>query len=224
MKSFKKNILFCLTALCTVAFLLTGCMSKDPVQTLHESLEKIVELEKPFRKAQKSLKTLEQAEGKLYKKMIKLNMDEFGQMIKLSNQALKQAEKRQGHLNLEKESIEKAKKEFETAQSLVGKIDDQKIKRKAKKLISQMEKRYQAYDQFYKNYQKAIDLDKQLYKLMQNKQLKLQDLEEQLKSINEKYKDVLKQNVAFNDYTTKYNKVRKDFYKNCGFDITEKST
>ncbi|MDA1475701.1 YkyA family protein [Bacillus changyiensis] len=198
-------------------------MSKDPVQTLHESLEKIVELEKPFRKAQKSLKTLEQAEGKLYDKMIKLNMDEFKQMIKLSNKALKQAEKRQEHLDLEKESIEKAKKEFKRAQSMVKEIEDQKVKKKAKNLISHMEKRYQAYDQFNKDYQKAIHLDKQLYKLMQNKQLKLQDLEKQLKSINEKYNEVLKQNVAFNDYTTEYNKVRKDFYKDCGFDIKEKS-
>ncbi|NPC92415.1 YkyA family protein [Bacillus sp. WMMC1349] len=223
MKSFEKYILFGIAVLCTVAFLLTGCMSKDPIQNLHESLEKIVKLEKPFRKAQKSLRTLEQTEGKLYKKMIKLNMDDFGQIIKLSNQALKHAKKRQEHLNLEKESIEKAKKEFKTAQSMVKEIEDQKVKKKAKKLISPMEKRYRAYDQFYKNYQKAIHLDKQLYKLMQNKKVKLPDLEEQLKSINKKYNEVLKQNAVFNDYTTKYNKARKDFYEDRGFNIKEKS-
>ena len=48
-----------------------------------------------------------------------------------------------------------------------------------------MEKRYKAYDSLYGAYQNAIGLDKELYKLLKNKGLKLDDLEEQLKkSIN----------------------------------------
>ncbi|MDI5788188.1 hypothetical protein PO124_06250 [Bacillus licheniformis] len=44
---------------CTAAFVLTGCLWKDPVESFHGSLEKIVELEEPFKQEQGSLKSLE---------------------------------------------------------------------------------------------------------------------------------------------------------------------
>ncbi|AAU23211.1 YkyA family protein [Bacillus licheniformis] len=206
---------------CTAAFVLTGCLWKDPVESFHGSLEKIVELEEPFKQEQGSLKSLEKAESKLYEEMIRLNMDDFDRIAALSDKALKTAGKREKHLNSEKESIDEAKQEFEANKASAEKIDDQKVRKKAENAASYMEKRYKAYDSLYGAYQNAIGLDKELYKLLKNKGLKLDDLEEQLKKINQSYDKVLKESKHFNEYTKDYNKARKDFYKAAGFEMKE---
>lgn len=46
-------------AFCAVTFLLTGCVGQDPVDSLHDSLEKVADLEKPFQEEQKTLEELE---------------------------------------------------------------------------------------------------------------------------------------------------------------------
>lgn len=146
---------------CTAAFVLTGCLWKDPVESFHGSLEKIVELEEPFKQEQGSLKSLEKAESKLYEEMIRLNMDDFDRIAALSDKALKTAGKREKHLNSEKESIDEAKQEFEANKASAEKIDDQKVRKKAENAASYMEKRYKAYDSLYGAYQNAIGLDKE---------------------------------------------------------------
>ncbi|OMI05293.1 hypothetical protein BTA30_21430 [Bacillus swezeyi] len=221
MKSSKMRMLAALAVCCTASLLLTGCLWKDPVESLHGSLEKIVELEKPFKKEQASLKNLEKTESKLYDEMIKLNMDDLDEIVKLSNQALKTADKREEHLKSEKESIDEAKSEFEANKASAEKIDDHEVRKKAEHAASYMEKRYEAYGALYTSYENAIGLDKELYKLLQNKDLELKELEGQLKKINQSYDKVLKQSNDFNAYTKNYNKARKEFYKAAGFDVKE---
>lgn len=221
MESFKKRVPAGLAVFCMAAFLLTGCLWEDPVKSLHGSLEKVVELEKPFQKEQKSLKSLEQNESKLYEKMIKLNMDDFDQVVALSEKALKSAKEREQHLRSEKESIDKAKKEFEANKASAEKIDDRNVKKKAESAVSYMERRYQAYDALYKAYKNALGLDQELYKLLQNKELGLNELESQLRKINKSYAEVMKQSEHFNAYTKDYNKARKDFYKAAGYHVKE---
>ena len=43
-------------AFCAMALILTGCMGQDPVDSLHHSLEKAAESEKPFQEEQNTLK------------------------------------------------------------------------------------------------------------------------------------------------------------------------
>ena len=221
MKSLKMRVPTGIAVFCAAAFLLAGCWWEDPVDSLHAAFEKVVDLEKPFQKEQKSLKSLEQTESKLYDKMMKLNMDDFAQVVENTEKALTSADKRERHLKSEKESIDKAKKEFEAHKASVEKIDDQKVRKKAESAASYMEKRYLAYDNLYKSYQNALGLDKELYKLLQNKGAGLNELEAQLNKINKSYDEVLKQNERFNTYTTDYNKAKKDFYRAAGFDVKE---
>ncbi|MFO6495259.1 MULTISPECIES: YkyA family protein [Bacillus] len=221
MKSSTLRVPAVLAVFCAAIFLLAGCLWKDPVSSLHGSLEKIVELEKPFKKEQASLKSLEKNESKLYEEMIRLNMDDFDQVVKLSNQALKNADKREAHLQTEKESIEKAKREFEANKETAEKIGDEKVRKKAENAASYMEKRYKAYGTLYAAYKSAIGLDKELYKLLQNKDLELSKLEAQLKKINKSYDDVLKRSKDFNAYTKDFNQAKKEFYKAAGFNVKE---
>lgn len=58
-------------AFCAMALILTGCMGQDPVDSLHHSLEKAAESEKPFQEEQKTLKELEAKENQLYDSVMK---------------------------------------------------------------------------------------------------------------------------------------------------------
>ncbi|WP_244205067.1 YkyA family protein [Bacillus atrophaeus] len=215
----KKHIFAGICALGASSVLLTGCAEQDPVESLHDSLEKVVQLEKPFQKEQKTLEKLEKDENKLYDSVIQLNMDDYKKIVSLSNQALDNASKREEHLKTEKSSIDDSKKVFKTAKESAEDIKDEKIKEKAENAASYMEKRYSSYSSMYKEYEKAIKLDKKLYKLMKKKDLTLDDLDQQIDKVNTSYDKVLKQSEEFNKQTEKYNQAREELYNTAGFDV-----
>lgn len=68
-------------AFCAMALILTGCMGQDPVDSLHHSLEKAAESEKPFQEEQNTLKELEAKENQLYDSVMKLNMDDYKKLL-----------------------------------------------------------------------------------------------------------------------------------------------
>jgi chromosome segregation ATPase len=206
-------------AFCALSLLLTGCVGQDPLDSLHDSLEKVADLEKPFQEEQKTLEELEKKEHALYNDVIKLNMDDYKKIVSLSNEALENVNKREEHLRLENESIEKSESEFEEAKKSAETIKDRHIKKKAETAADHMEKRYAAYSSMSEEYEKAIKLDKKLYKLLKDKDLTLDKLEQQIEKANASYKKVLKQSGEFDVQTEKYNKAREDLYDAAGYHI-----
>lgn len=73
-------------------------------------------------------------------------------------------------------------------------------------------------------YEKAIKLDKELYKLLKDKDLTLDKLEQQIEKANASYKKVLKQSGEFDVQTEKYNKAREDLYDAAGYHIKKELT
>ncbi|AUZ26241.1 hypothetical protein C1T28_06675 [Bacillus subtilis] len=204
---------------CAMTLLLTGCMGKDPVDSLHHSLEKAAESEKPFQEEQKTLEELETKENQLYDDVMKLNMDDYKKIVALSDEALENVSKREEHLKIENESIKKSESEFEEAKTSAEHIKDKHIKEKADTAASHMEKRYTSYGSMYEEYKKALQLNKKLYKQLKDKDLTRDDLDQQIDKVNASYEKVLKYSGEFNEQTEKYNKARDDLYDAAGYHV-----
>ncbi|AOC90876.1 YkyA family protein [Bacillus sp. L381] len=221
MNMIQKKVLAGIGALGAASMLLAGCGGKDPVEMLHDSMEKAVQAEKPFQKEQKTLEKLEKKEDELYNEVIQLNMNDYAKIVSLSDEALKNTEQRKQHLKTEKDSIDNSEKEFEAVTQTAGSIKDQSIKKKAKAAAAHMEKRYDLYGALYKDYMKAIQYDKELYSIIKKKDLTAEDLDKQISKVNDSYKKVLKQAGAFNKQTKEYNQAREELYKEAGFHVNE---
>ncbi|MDO8224814.1 YkyA family protein [Bacillus cabrialesii] len=204
---------------CAMTLLLTGCMGKDPVDSLHHSLEKAAESEKPFQEEQKTLEELETKENQLYDDVMKLNMDDYKKIVALSDDALENVSKREEHLKIENDSIKKSESEFEEAKTSAEHIKDKHIKEKADTAASHMEKRYTSYGSMYEEYKKALQLNKKLYKQLKDKDLTRDDLDQQIDKVNASYEKVLKYSGEFNEQTEKYNKARDDLYDAAGYHV-----
>lgn len=206
-------------AFCAMALILTGCMGQDPVDSLHHSLEKAAESEKPFQEEQKTLKELEAKENQLYDSVMKLNMDDYKKIVALSNKALENVSKREEHLKLENDSMKKSETEFEEAKTSAEHIKEKDIKEKADAAANHMEKRYTSYGTMYKEYKKALELNKKLYMQLKDKDLTRDDLDQQIDKVNASYEKILKYSGEFNEQTEKYNKAREDLYDAAGYRV-----
>ncbi len=208
--------------LAATIFILSACSGQSAQEKIYEHLEKAVSLEDEFRKQQEPLKKLEEQEQELYNQIIDLSMDEFDQIKKLSKEAAALVEEREEKLKLEKESIDAAKEEFDKIKPLIEDLDEEQAEAKkiAEQLVDTMNKRYNAYQDLYEAYQKALDLDKELYEMLQQKDLTQEELQQQVKSINESYSAVIEANEQFNTYTKEYNELKKQFYEAVGLDVS----
>lgn len=204
-------------AFCVMTLILTGCMGQDPVDSLHHSLEKAAELEKPFLEEQRTLEELEAKENQLYDDVMKLNMDDYKKIVALSNEALENVSKREAHLKIENDSIKKSESEFEEAKTSANQIKDKHIKEKADAAVSHMKKRYASYGSMYEEYKKALQLNKKLYMKLKDKDLARDDLDKQIDKVNTSYEEVLQYSGEFNEQTEKYNKAREDLYDAAGY-------
>ncbi|WP_270182053.1 YkyA family protein [Alkalihalobacillus sp. CinArs1] len=193
--------------------ILVGCQfGESTEEKMYNHLEEAVALEDQFREQQEPLAKAEKKEQGLYDEIVALSMDEFDKIKSLSEEAEALTEKRLEYLNNEKESIDKAYEEFENTKELSEDLEGE-VQKSANTLIEKMDKRYEAYQTLYKEYKAAIELDKKLYSMLQDKELTLEQLQEQIKSVNDQYTKVSEQKEKFNTYTTEFNEAKKAFYK-----------
>ncbi|HET7578513.1 MAG TPA: YkyA family protein [Bacillales bacterium] len=193
--------------------LLTGCMfGQKPAKKMYKHLEKAVQIEQGFTKYQKQLIKKENKEQQLYGKIIKLNINKFDKIKSLSKQASKLAGDREQLMQKEKKVMFKAYDEFSKVKPIAEKIDDPNLRKQANTLITAMNKRYKTFSSLYKDYITSVNLDQQLYQLLQKKDLEPGALKKQIDKINEKYKAINNEKQKFNQYTEKYNEAKKTFY------------
>jgi chromosome segregation ATPase len=204
-----------------ITFLLTGCESgPTPAEQIYVHLEKAVELEAEFENQQDPMVNLEQKEKELYDQIIALGMKEIDKIKQLSNEALTVVEEREMRLQQERESINLSRIEFKKTVDIISLIEDEKVKEMANQLTELMNNRYNSYEELYEAYSASITLDKELYQLFQKEDLTLDELEQQVEKINKSYEQVITLNETFNQYTTEYNTIKKDFYNSAGIEVS----
>ena len=192
--------------------LLTGC-KVVPEEKIYYIMEQTVVKEKDFEKQQKPLTELESKEKKIFEEIMDLGMKDMEQMTKLANLALDNLKERKEKMELEQKSMIASKKEFSKIEDPIEKIESKQLKKEAQDLFQLMEKRYAFHDRLYEAYNKGIETNIQLYKLLMKKDVSMDDLENQIEITNKAYSEVLKMNEQFNEQTKKFNNEKKKFYK-----------
>lgn len=200
--------------------LLAGC-GQHVSEEIYETLEFVVQLEEGFEKQQQPLIQLEEREKAIYEAILELGLKEREQIIERIDEAIKIADERQKHLDLEKESIQKAKNEFQKVEKLIGEITEPKLKESATNLYQLMNERYETHEKLYEQYSLGIKYDKELYELLKHENVSLDDLQEKIAKINQVYEEVYGLNETFNQKTNDYNEAKLLFYKKAGLNIKE---
>lgn len=218
---FKNTIFRAAFITSTILIFLTGCFGPSPQENIYATLENVVTLENQFKAQQDPLLELEKKETALYNEIMGLGMQEFEKVVALSKEAITHVENRKMKIEAEYESIMDSKKEFEKVSDEIENIDDEKLTRKAKELQSTMNNRYDTYEDLYQAYKLSSSLDKELYTILQKKELTIEELEAQIKKINDSYKKVMEQNEKFNQLTEEYNKLKIDFYEAAELSVEE---
>jgi len=183
--------------------ILAGCIGKKtPVEKMYDVLEEVVSKEKVFEEQQEPLVTLEKKEKEIYDQIIELGMKEYDQIVKLSDDAIILTDQRKNHMEKETKSLKESEQVFKKAAAIKDEFDDPELTKIANELSDIMMQRYQAH--------------KELYMMFKNKNLPLEDLEGQVKKLNETYKKVFDTNEKFNKLTEQYNNKKLSFYKKAG--------
>jgi outer membrane murein-binding lipoprotein Lpp len=209
---------FILTAAIIISVFLTGCTG-TPEEKIHEHLEKSVELEAQFKEQQALIVEAENKEQELYNEMVQLPLEEYDKIKELSEKALKHAEDRKQFITKEKEALNLAFEEFQNTLPFIEKINKEAVKKEADELEGNVQKRYDTYQQLNQEYETLITFDKELYKMLQSKELTAEEFDSQIEKINKQYEKVTEQYEAFNKYTDLYNNARQSFYKKADLNV-----
>ncbi|MFI8491884.1 YkyA family protein [Peribacillus butanolivorans] len=201
--------------------IMTGCFSSSPEEKIHKILEKTTEKESDFTEHQEPLNKLENKEKEQYDKIIKLGMNEYEQIVELSDEATKNIDEREAIIEKEHNSMQASKKQFNKIEEQIGKIEDKKVKKEATEMNKIMRERYSTYDNLYEAYQQSLEYDRELYELFKKEDLKMDELQGQIKKINTSYTKVLKTNSQFNELTEKSNQKKESFYNSSGIEMAD---
>lgn len=200
--------------------ILTACtQGPSTAEQMYEHLEKAIELEENFAAQQEPLLELERKEKELYDEIIQKTSSEFEESVELSRQAIDIIHERRDIMDLEKESIEAAKEEFDKVTPLIEELDQEEAKETAEQMVEAMDQRYEAYLELYENYLQSLDLNEELYKMLQNEELTKEKLENQIEQVNESYDAIMAANETFNEFTRTYNDLKMKFYEQTELNI-----
>jgi Putative cell-wall binding lipoprotein len=203
-------------------FMTSGCgREQSTADKLYKALENVAAAEKQFEDQQEPLKILESQEREIYKKIMKLGMKQHDEIVKLADEALVMVEKREAHIKKETDSIKQSEEEFKKVGVIKERLVDTEQKKKADELNEIMLKRYQAHEQLTNLYSDALVKDKELYKMLKDKNISFEELEKQVITLNETYQKVLNLNEEFNTLTVQYNAKKLEFYQSAGLQIAE---
>lgn len=216
----KRSVLISTIMLFTI--IAAGCNFNSPSEKMYEKLEEVVKIESGFEEQQEPLVKLEKKEQDIYSKIISLGLEDMNEITKLSDEALESISKRKEYMDKEAESIKQSQKKFETIATDIEELDkkeENSLKNKADDLYQTMMARYEEHDKLYANYIEGLNSDKKLYEMFKDEDVNMDDLEKQVKKINDTYETVYKNNQTFNELTKKYNDLKVDFYKEAGIKI-----
>jgi chromosome segregation ATPase len=201
--------------------LLSACGGGTPEEKIYNHLEEAVAKEADFEERQNQLIELEKQEQKIYGEIIEMGKDDMDEIKTASKKAIGIIEDRAEEMKAEQESIKSSQDEFEKTDKLIDKLEDEQAKKKGREMYDVMMERYQTYEQLHKAYTESLNLEEALYTILQKDEEKVdqEEVTKHIDKINKSYEKVLKENKKFNEKTTDYNKLKKEFYDAAGIDV-----
>jgi chromosome segregation ATPase len=204
-----------------VMVLLTGCMGgSTPQEMVYNTLEDTVQKEEKLKETQDPLTKLEEEEQKLFDQAIGLSMKEIDEIRKIADQALENINERETLIKEEAAAMEEAEEAFQAAESSIGEIEDEKLKKEAEELAALMNKRFKAHASMADSYMKSLTSDRELYEMLKKEDLTMEQLQAQIEKINANYKSTMEHNQTYNQLTEEVNASKLSFYENAEIDIS----
>ncbi|WP_404408899.1 YkyA family protein [Jeotgalibacillus malaysiensis] len=209
-------------AFCFSAILLSGCVFGTPAEEeISEKLEAAVAAEEGYVSAQNDLRELETEEQQLYDEIMSLSMEEFEQINSLADDALSNLDEREEKLAEERSAIESSQEEFSGVEDLTGDLESDELREHVDVMIETMNNRYASHEELTGAYETGISLNRELYELLKNEGLQLEELEQQITSVNDQNAVIIEANTAFNDLTNEYNELKAEYYNLAELDTEE---
>lgn len=201
---------------------LTACSGTPVDEKIYNHLEEAVVIEAEFEQQQAEIAELEKKEQSIFEEIITIEKQNLDEIEKLSEQAIGIIEERLDKVYAEKESIESAKEEFVKIEDLIDQLPDEDLIGKASDMYDSMIERYDLYEDLNKNYVQSLVLEEELYTLLPKEETEQEEVRSLIEEINESYTIVLELNDLFNENTTEYNALKKEFYKMADMNVNYK--
>ncbi|WP_312856098.1 YkyA family protein [Anoxybacteroides tepidamans] len=196
-----------------IVILLQACSMTAPEKEMMDAFEQIAKYERNMAKQQAALVRLEREQTTLYNEIMSVGMKQFAKVAQLSKKAQMIIGKRRNQIEAEHQNMKRAKEKLQIVKEHASHLRDQASKQRVFHLIRVMERRYAAYEEVYVHYDMALTLEKELYRLFENENVTLKQLQAQTDKINDVYREMIAANERFNDYTEQYNQEKKRLFK-----------
>ncbi|MGG5805766.1 MULTISPECIES: YkyA family protein [Bacillus cereus group] len=201
--------------------LLSGCLGQKPEANLYVAFENAAKQEKTMYEDTKKLAELEKQGQELYTQ-ITLEGKENNQVVKEKlDQAVTNINDREKVLEKEKATLENAQNEVKSVDKYIKKLEDKKLQEQAEKVQDMYKNRAKSFKKLHDDYKNSLQLEQELYKMLQAKDEKLKSIEEKVKTVNQSYEQIHSDQDSFNTYTKEYNQNKLAFYKQANINIKE---
>ncbi|MGG0516465.1 YkyA family protein [Bacillus pseudomycoides] len=201
--------------------LLSGCLGQKPEANLYVAFENAAKQEKTMYEDTKKLAELEKQGQELYTQ-ITLEGKENNQVVKEKlDQAVTNINDREKVLEKEKATLENAQNEVKSVDKYIKKLEDKKLQEQAEKVQDMYKNRAESFKKLHDDYKNSLQLEQELYKMLQAKDEKLKSIQEKVKTVNQSYEQIHSDQDRFNTYTNEYNQNKLAFYKQANINIKE---
>ncbi|EEL67498.1 hypothetical protein bcere0026_56390 [Bacillus mycoides] len=200
---------------------MSGCLGQKPEANLYVAFENAAKQEKTMYEDTKKLAELEKQGQELYTQ-ITLEGKENNQVVKEKlDQAVTNINDREKVLEKEKTTLENAQNEVKSVDKYIKKLEDKKLQEQAEKVQDMYKNRAKSFKKLHDDYKNSLQLEQELYKMLQAKDEKLKSIQEKVKTVNQSYEQIHSDQDSFNTYTKEYNQNKLAFYKQANINIKE---
>lgn len=208
-----KHLFVFVVILCCIIFL-AGCHSDEKqAAKIQEKMVDSTSYEAAFASNQADLNEYKVKEQTSYNDLIDLDIQDEDVIRQKSDNA-------NTYLEIQEELIDEAKKNFQKAYEKsasikkdVKEIKDKGQKKQALNLLNTMSERKELIDTFFDDYRDQLKRFINFYDLLEDDDLSVDNLDNQIKEINEHSHDLEDVIELFNQSTIQYSKLEEDYYK-----------
>ncbi|NGL16736.1 hypothetical protein G0X17_03530 [Staphylococcus aureus] len=185
--------------------LLAGCTTdKKEIKAYLKQVDKIKDDEEPIKTVGKKIAELDEKKKKLTEDVNSKDTAVRGKAVK---DLIKNADDRLKEFEKEEDAIKKSEQDFKKAKSHVDNIDNDVKRKEVKQLDDVLKEKYKLHGEYAKAYKKAVNLEKTLFKYLNQNDATQQGVNEKSKAIEQNYK---KLKEVSDKYTKVLNKVGKE--------------
>lgn len=193
------------------AMLLSACsFGASSEDRLSDAIGTIQEKEQPFLEAQEKMASLEKEEFELFNEMMELTQEDREELAALAAEADSTADERLSLLEEGRDALGQAEKELSGFDG-IGE-DGDPVRAAIENLKQSMADRYGAHEEFSGLYEKASEIQKELYSLATDEEADFQSIQEKVEAVNSANSEVKAAASTFNEATDTVNEKKKMAY------------